>query len=603
MIEEADVERVRATVDIVDLVSEHTQVRKVGRRWTALCPFHAEKSPSFSINREAGLYHCFGCQASGDVISYVCEREHLGFVAAVERLAGRAGVTLRYTDPDENERRQHRHSLHGALAQAVDWYHHRLLTAPDAEPARAYLADRGIDADQIERYQLGWAPAGWNELADALDVSRDVFIGAGLGFINKSGRLTDSFRGRVLFPIFDAEDRPVGFGGRIMPGADGPKYKNSVESKIYLKSRVLYGLNWARADIVAGGTAVVCEGYTDVLGLADAGIPTAVATCGTSLTDDHVRILTSYAKRIVLAFDADAAGQGAAAKVYEWEQRHQVDVAVAVFPPGVDPADLARTDPDALRVAVDGARPFLGFRVDRILNDADMATPEGRARAAGAVLDAIHEHPNGLVRDQYVMDVASRTGIDPDQLRRRLNEAASPGTKPTQPAAPENGETRPVRPVPEIEVGALRLLVLRPDSTAPLLHAGLFTDRRARAAFELLAGGDVRHAIDTAGDTPVGRLLRRVAVEDSDADPVDVVDLMLRAGAARSIAGYQRRLADNPNDPDVFADYATVVGALKIQVEDLGEDRPPEDRDAARLALLDWLRPVPAPETEPVPSG
>jgi DNA primase len=607
MIEEDDIERVRAAVDLVDLVSEFTQVKRVGRRWQALCPFHTEKSPSFSINQEAGLYHCFGCGVSGDVIAFVREHEHLGFVAAVERLAARASVTLRYTDDQETEHRRQRRGLHDAVARAVDWYHQRLLTAPDAEAARTYLAGRGVTADQVERYRLGWAPAGWDDLARALALPAEVVTAAGLGFVNKGGRVTDSFRARVMFPIFDTEDRPVGFGGRILPGAEGPKYKNSAESKLYAKSRVLYGLNWARADVVHTGTVVVCEGYTDVLGFAAAGVATAVATCGTSLTDDHVKLLTSYARRIVLAFDADTAGQGAAARVYEWERRHNVDVAVARLPPGVDPADLARSDPAALQAAVDDAQPFLGFRVARIFDAADLTSPEGRARAAGAVLDAVREHPDPLVRDQYVMNVATRTGIDPDQLRRRLDGNRRRSEPPPSDEPPPDDE-RPQVPVPETEVGALKLLVLRPDPTAGLLNAGLFTDRRARAAYELLAAGDVRHAINAAGDTPVGKLLRRVAVEDHDADPADVVDLLLRTGIARVIADYQRAFAEDfakdPDNLDLFVEHSTIVRALQLQVSDLHEDRPPEAREAARHALLDWLRPdpEPVPVTGPVAS-
>ena len=175
-----------------------------------------------------------------------------------------------------------------------------------------------------------------------------MLTGAGLGFINSRGRQTDAFRGRILFPIFDASGDPVGFGGRIMPDADGPKYKNTSETAIYAKSKVLYGLNWAKGAIVAADEAIVCEGYTDVIGFADAGLPRAVATCGTALTEEHFRTLKSFAHRVVLAFDADAAGQNAAARFYEWERAYEIDVAVAALPAGVDPADLARSDPAAL---------------------------------------------------------------------------------------------------------------------------------------------------------------------------------------------------------------------------------------------------------------
>jgi DNA primase len=307
-IEDDDIARVRQASDIVAVISEHVALKRVGRRWQGLCPFHAEKSPSFSVNQEEGLYYCFGCSAKGDVITFVREIEHLDFVGAVEKLAGRAGVTLHYTDRDQGESRRKRARLLEALERAVDWYHERLLGSPDAAKARGYLRSRGLDGDDVRQYRIGWAPEGWDELAKALKVPDAVFVDAGLGFLNRRNRQTDAFRGRVLFPIFDAQGAPVGFGGRILPGGDGPKYKNSAESAVYAKSKVLYGLNWVKANIVSADEAIVCEGYTDVIGFAKADVPRAVATCGTALTDEHVRLLRSFARRIVLAFDADAAG-------------------------------------------------------------------------------------------------------------------------------------------------------------------------------------------------------------------------------------------------------------------------------------------------------
>jgi DNA primase len=587
VIHEDDVQAIRDRVDLVDLVTEHTQVKRVGRHWKALCPFHGEKTPSFSINREAGLYYCFGCGAKGDAVTFVREREHLGFVAAVERLAGRAGVTLRYTDPEQGEKRRRRDTLQAALADAVAWYHDRLLTHPDAEPARTYLTGRGVTADQIAAYQLGWAPPGWDTLARALDLPADVFTDAGLGRAARAGRMVDAFRERILFPIFDADGRPVGFGGRIMPGAEGPKYKNSAEGPLYTKSRVLYGLNWAKAPIVRTGSVIVCEGYTDVLGLAAAGIPTAVATCGTALTDDHVKTLTSYARRIVLGFDADTAGQGAAARFYEWEREHDIDVAVLTLPAGTDPADLARTDPDALRAAVDAARPFLAFRVERILDAADLSTPEGRARAAETALDAVREHPSDLVRDQYLMEVSARTRIAPERLRGHSGPRRARRPQPAQEKARE-------RPLAGSEAEALRLLAVDPARIRPMLHAGLFADDRARAVFEALAGAGGLHEAIEAAPEPIGDLLRRVAVEDTDADPDDVVGLLLRAAVTRAIDGHRAELAADPDNDALFADYSVIVAAAKNQVEAL--DHPdPQERDLARVALLDWTNPDPVP--------
>ena len=437
-----DIAAVKAATDLVAIVGQYTQGKQVGRRWVGLCPFHAEKSPSFSVNREDGLFMCFGCQKSGDAITFVREIEHLDFVGAVEWLAARAGVTLRYTTDDEGETRKKRKRLHDAMEKAVDWYHDRLLTGPDAGAARGYLRSRGFDGETVRRYRLGWAPAAWDELVRGLRLPEDVLVDTGLGFKNRTGRSTDAFRGRLLFPIFDAEGKAVAIGGRILPGDDGPKYKNSPETELYSKSRVLYGLNWHKSEIVghgAAGEVIVCEGYTDVIGFARAGIPRAVATCGTALTEDHVKLLTRFAKRIVLAFDADAAGQGAADRFAAWESRYELEVCVADLPAGPDPGDLAQRDPDRLRAAVDriaewrpgpvGAKPYLAFRLDRVLAAADLGSVEGRARAATAGVDVLRDHPNELVRDAYLMKLADFCRVDVEQLRRQLPSAASTGCR------------------------------------------------------------------------------------------------------------------------------------------------------------------------------
>ncbi|HYF45267.1 MAG TPA: DNA primase [Acidimicrobiales bacterium] len=415
-----DIRRVRDASDIVAIVSEHLQLKRVGSRWTGLCPFHTEKSPSFSVNGEEGLYYCFGCGKSGDTITFVREIEHLDFAAAVERLAGRAGITLRYTTSGESRDRGKKAKLVEAMEAAVAWYHERLLSSPDAAEARKYLRSRGLDGDVVRQYRIGWAPDDWDLLVRNVGVPFDRLVEVNLALLNKRNRRQDVFRNRILFPIFDVQGDPVAFGGRVLPGGDGPKYRNSSETPIYAKSRVLYGLNWSKGDIVNADEAIVCEGYTDVIGMAQVGLARAVAPCGTSLTEEHVRLLTRFGKRIVLAFDADAAGENAAARFYAWEQKYDVDVRVAALPPGQDPGDLAQTDPDALRAAVEDSRPFLGFRFDRALAGQDLTSPEGKARAADRVLPVIAEHPNEIVRDQYLMALAGRLQLDPDRLRGRL---------------------------------------------------------------------------------------------------------------------------------------------------------------------------------------
>ncbi len=323
---EEDIERVRAAVSLVDVVSPYVQLKRVGRNHVGLCPFHAERSGSFNVRDEIGRYHCFGCGASGDVFRFVQEIEHLDFAAAVEQLAARAGIALRYTSGGEGRDRQHRKALLEAMESAVAWYHERLLTAPDARPARDYLRGRGIDGELARRFRLGWAPDEWDALATGLRLPERVARDTGLAFVNRRDRLQDTFRARLLFPIFNEVGEAVAFGGRILPGSQDPaKYKNSPETAIYSKSKVLYGLSWAKTDIVKADRVVVCEGYTDVIGFHRAGVPIAVATCGTALTADHVRLLKRFASRVVLAFDADAAGQGAAERFYEWERQFDVD--------------------------------------------------------------------------------------------------------------------------------------------------------------------------------------------------------------------------------------------------------------------------------------
>ncbi len=596
-----DVVRVRESADIVAVVSEHVQLKRVGRAWSGLCPFHSEKSGSLSVSAEKGVYYCFGCGAKGDVITFVREIEHVDFVGAVELLAAKGGITLRYSDRDEGEGRKQRARLIEAMGRAVEWYHQRLLAAPDAGKARSYLRERGLGRDQVKAYQVGWAPEGWDELTRALKLPADVLTGAGLGFINSRGRQTDAFRGRILFPIFDASGDPVGFGGRIMPGADGPKYKNTSETAIYAKSKVLYGLNWAKGAIVAADEAIVCEGYTDVIGFADAGLPRAVATCGTALTEDHFRTLKSFAHRVVLAFDADAAGQNAAARFYEWERAYEIDVAVAALPAGVDPADLARSDPEALAAAVAQATPFLGFRLNRVLDQGSLDTPEGRARAAEAAVRVIDEHPNPLVRDQYLMQVASRCRVPVEQLRAGVAATGVAGGAP-RPApggrgAPSRGEDRgrgvrvatragtrgpSRRDSPEVE--ALRLLVTDPSLIADRLDDRLFVDEVNLEAYRAVSAAPGLHDAVAATDEAAAELLARLAVEDSEADPADVVARLVEEAALREHAMMQIELGTA--DEDVVIERAGEMGWIKLRVEELHD---PATSAAAVDQLLPWL--------------
>ncbi|MGI9610129.1 MAG: DNA primase, partial [Acidimicrobiia bacterium] len=304
-----DVQRVRDESDIVQVVSGYTQLKRVGNRFTGLCPFHSERSGSFSVNAERNLYYCFGCHAKGDVITFVREKEGFDFVEAIEWLANKSGIQLRYTDANQGKDRKRKEHLQELLKEAAHWYHDLMLKSPAAAPARAYLRERGYTGEIVREFEMGWAPDDWNQLARHLKASNKDLVDAGLGLINRRNKQQDWFRARVLFPIKDVRGNHIGFGGRILPGGEGAKYMNSKDSPVYNKSSVLYGLDRAKSNIVAAEEVVICEGYTDVIGYHIAGVPRAVATCGTALTERHVKELKKYCNRVVLSFDGDNAGQ------------------------------------------------------------------------------------------------------------------------------------------------------------------------------------------------------------------------------------------------------------------------------------------------------
>ena len=618
-IHDEDVARVREATDIVAVISEYVQLKRVGRRWQGLCPFHAEKTPSFSVNAEMGVYHCFGCKASGDAITFLREVEHADFPEAVERLAGRSGIALRYTSPGEGADRQKRGKLTEALEQAVEWYHQRLLTASDAGHARGYLRQRGYDGDVVRQYKLGWAPDDWDALAKDLGVGADkgvsaqVFSDAGLGFRNKGGRIQDSFRARLLFPIFDPSGKPVGFGGRVLPGGEGPKYKNSVDNAVYRKSRILYGLNWAKQDIVNAGEVIVCEGYTDVIGFAQAGIARAVATCGTALTEDHVRILRRFAPRIVLAFDADSAGQTAAERFSQWEHAFELEVAVADLPPGDDPGGLAQSDPARLAAAVNDAVDFMDFRINRVLGEADLATVKGQVRAGERAARLVAEHPNAEIRDKYLVQVADRCSVSTDHLRGVVADALRRGQRRSSRHAAEDAPHPAVTgheaggdqgdypayegngagdspPPNNVERQVLWLAANEPGAVWPEIVPEMFHHPLYRGVFEALLEYPDMDTLLAEANPGVTALMRELVVDedeglgDSTHRQGVVMALLLYESAQRELAYLERQARIGAADDDLLRR----VASLKTTMDQLRESE--WEAEQAR-ALLDLLRP------------
>jgi len=570
---EEDLEQLRSSLSISDVIQQYVALRRVGRNWVGLCPFHAERSPSFNVREETGRYKCFGCGAAGDAFTFIQEMEHVEFVSAVEQLAAKVGITLNYTSGGESKDRQRRKQLVEAMATAVEWYHQRLLTSDDARPARDYLRKRGLAGDIARQFKLGWAPDDWDAMSRDVGLPAVALRDTGLAFTNKSGRLQDSFRGRVMFPIMSENGDPVAFGGRILPGSTDPaKYKNSAETYIYAKSKTLYGLHAAKGDIVAADQAIVCEGYTDVIGFHRAGVKRAVATCGTALTEEHVRMLKRFASRVVLAFDADAAGQGAAEKFYEWEQKYQVQVRVASFPKGQDPGELSLSDPQALATAVDNALQFLGFRLQRVMTGRPLRSPEDRARLAEQAMAVVNEHPDENVRKLYAGQVASHTELPINDL------VAIASRRSARPVIRVN-ESRRVGTSENAEFVAIALLLQRWHDMAGWLDEVLFVDDVARRAFLAVAeaDGSVGRSLELA-DPEAREMIERAAVADIDADP-SIEGRNLIAAAVR------RELARRVNETDPHEILANRDARLALE----RFDEPTAGNDAAEL-LLGWLQ-------------
>ncbi|MFN8103370.1 MAG: DNA primase [Acidimicrobiia bacterium] len=566
-----DVERVRLANDIVTVASERVALKRSGRRFVARCPFHDEKTPSFSINPELGRYYCFGCQASGDVIQFVADLDGLDFVSAVEQLAQRGGVELHYENESaaDRSRRRMKPRLTECLAAAIDHHHELLLRSPDAAAARAYLSSRGLGKEVATEFRIGWASADWDGCCRHLRAQgfrEEEVRGCGVGLESSRGNLIDQLRDRVIFPIFDAQGQPVALAGRVLEsGSDQPKYKNSPETDLYKKSRTLYGLNWARADVVSMGEVIVVEGYTDVIGFHQAGVRQTVATCGTALGEDHLRLIKQYTPRVVLAFDADAAGEMATERVFDITARLGLDVWVATMPPGRDPADVAAEGPEAVAAALAKRRPLLEFKLDRELARAELGSAAGEARALDAAARVIAMHPDTKVRYAAARGLARRmrdvdevlVGRRVDELRRELEAQAGAERRSGSRQVRDSGSETQVR-MTRIEGQALAMLLQRPAdfmAEVPDVDASWFgSEAAAKVATALLAalaelprGTDEPVRVDSL-PTDLAPILARLAVvdlegiEDPEMAAHEAARSLRRNWVDRTIADLQRAM-------------------------------------------------------------
>ncbi|MER8197382.1 DNA primase [Streptomyces microflavus] len=421
-INDDDVKAVRDAVPIDSVVSEYLQLRNAGGgNLKGLCPFHDEKSPSFQVSPGKGLFHCFGCQEGGDTIAFVMKIDHLSFSETVERLAAKAGITLRYEEGGYNpsHQRGERIRLIEAHQAAAEFYVHQ-LESPEAEIGRKFLAERGFDQDAATHFRVGYSPAGWDHLTRYLrgkGFSDKELITSGLSQDGRRGPI-DRFRGRLMWPISDTAGEIVGFGARKLRDDDnGPKYLNTPETPVYKKSQVLYGIDLAKKDIAKASRAVVVEGYTDVMACHLAGVTTAIATCGTAFGNDHIKILRRLlmdngSARVIFTFDGDSAGQKAALRAFEDDQKFAAETYIAIAPDNMDPCDLrlAKGD-DAVRDLVEPRTPLFEFALRQIVGRYDLETPAGRAAALDEAAAVVAKIKTSSVQREVAVQLAGLVGI------------------------------------------------------------------------------------------------------------------------------------------------------------------------------------------------
>ena len=428
------VERVKDAVDMVELVGARTDLRRVGTRHVGLCPFHDERTPSFSVNAEHGLYHCFGCGASGDAISFVRETDGLDFAEAIEHLAERYGVALEREEEDERaeEARRRRERLMRLLDRTATFYARYLWESAEAKAARDHMAARGLGEETLRAFRVGYAPSAWNRVLVAGQrdgYAPEEMVAAGVAQHGRQGGYYDRFRARITFPLADARGRVLGFGARAVRDSQKPKYLNSSENELYRKGRHLFGIDHARAPAARAGRVIVVEGYTDVLALHGVGIEESVAIMGTALTPDQLTELGRAATTVLMALDADASGQDAMLRAARAASERGIELRVLALPEGSDPADLiAREDPAAFERLLDGALSVPEFEAERVLAEADLATPRGRDRALERLRPLVAETPGrSVVRDELVRRVADRLEVPPSYLEPAAGPARGGG--------------------------------------------------------------------------------------------------------------------------------------------------------------------------------
>lgn len=537
------VDAVRERTDLVEVVQRHVALSRRGSSWVGLCPFHQEKTPSFNVVPSKGIYHCFGCNSGGDVFSFVMKLEGLSFFEAVSELGNAVGIEVetRELSPAEKRELKKRATLYDALEAAAQFYEAQLWTSSEGQVARDYLEKRDIKPEILKEARVGWAPSGWTRLIDALHnqgLSPALAIEAGLAKESRreGGNAYDAFRERVVFPIRDDRGRVIGFGGRILEG-DGPKYLNSPETRLYQKSRVLYGLYEGRNAIQRADRAIVVEGYFDVLALRQAGFGEAVANCGTAITQQHFERIRTMTRNVILLLDADEAGSRAAEKALPMAIETGMHPFRLQLPGAKDPDELIREEgPEAMAQAMEHREPLVEWVVQRKLSAAATAGGAIGAMSREAVVEELLPVLARLP-DTAVSRLAGRLGVHEASLRRRL---AAVQRAPAQGAAEAEPAPQPTGWKPDREaVHLLWLLVHRRDQVSDLVRAmdpalllARYPAELAEVVARLLAGEPEAGILPELADPGVRRTLQAVVAReklyDEDEAALGCCQILLR---------------------------------------------------------------------------
>jgi DNA primase len=439
---QSDIERTREATDIVELLSQYLPLKRAGKNYVALCPFHSEKKPSFNVSPERQIYHCFGCGAGGNVYTFTMEMEKVTFPEAVRMLARKAGIDLK----EEEAASGPRDLLYRANEFAAEFYRRTLEKSEAGSRGRDYLKKRGFGKEVVQTFQLGYAPPEWDGLKNAAkSVPEDVLLKAGLIVKSEKGRTYDRFRDRLMFPIRNVSGKVVGFGGRVV-GDSTPKYMNSPETDLYRKGSVLYGLWEAKQEIRKSERAVMVEGYTDLVSIWSAGVKGVVASSGTALTHEQSKLLSRYTKEVVILFDSDAAGDDAAVRGLDILLGQGLDVSVASLPPGHDPDSFVRKEGgSSLATLIDSAPPFFDFKLSYLEAKHDLSRVSEKAKAIAEMALSLGKVSDPVKRQLWVKRLAERFGIAEEALfkaipKSRLEEEDV--VVPLLPSSPEQTELR-----------------------------------------------------------------------------------------------------------------------------------------------------------------